>query len=83
MDLDETITIGTHNVRGITHNIDQTNLMEEIKKQKIDILGLSETKLTCDNEQWAFKDQNEYKYFSSVNSDRPYGAGVALLIKKE
>ena len=77
------VNIGTHNIRGITRITDQNNLLEEIKEWHIDILGLSETKLTTSTAKWAFKQDNEYKFFSSCNDNHPYRSGVEILIKKE
>ena len=50
----ENLTIATHNIRGITRITDQEILLEEIHSQDIDILGLSETKLTNNNQSFVF-----------------------------
>ena len=50
------LRICTHNVRGINKTTDQDNILQELKKQEIDILGLSETKLTTRAAIFSFKD---------------------------
>ena len=50
------INICTHNTRGINKQTDQDNILQECKKQKIDILGLCETKLTNNAANFSFKD---------------------------
>ena len=50
------IKICTHNTRGINKQTDQDNILQECKKQKIDILGLCETKLINNTANFSFKD---------------------------
>src|SRR5438477_10760315 len=61
--------ISTHNIRGINRTLDQDNILQELKEHKIDILGLSETKLTYETAKYSFKDQNEYKTFHACNDE--------------
>jgi hypothetical protein len=77
------INIATHNIRGITRITDQDMLIEEIHHRNIGILGLSETKLTVNNQEFAFKDNNYYRSFSSAGQVKPYGSGVLLLVRKD
>ena len=82
------LNIGSHdficsrtlNIRGITRKTDQDNLIEEILEQGVDILGLSEIKLTKNNQSFAFKKIAQYKSISSTGIDKPYESGVLLLI---
>ena len=77
------IIIASHNVRGITRVTDQEMLLEEIYHRDIGILGLSETKLTESNQNFAFKNSEHYQRFSSAGHFKPYGSGVLLLIRKD
>jgi len=77
------VIIASHNIRGITRTTDQEVVLEEIHQRNIGILGLSETKLTTNNQDFAFKDNNYYQSFSSAGQDRPYGCGVLLLVRKD
>jgi exonuclease III len=80
----DAIRFGTHNTRGITRTIDQEMLIQEIWDKKIDILGLSETKLTPSNQTFAFNSsKDKYKCFPSSCPNNPRGAGVLLLIHKD
>ena len=78
-----TFKLGMHNIRGINKTVDQNNLLQEIKDEKIDILGLSETKLTQEVADFTFKNQDNYKVFHSCNNDQPYGSGVSILVHKK
>jgi ribonuclease HI len=77
------IIIASHNIRGITRITDQTIILEEIYQRNFGILGLSETKLTISNQNFAFKDNDHYQCFSSAGQAKPYGSGVLLLIRKD
>ena len=63
--------------------VDQDNIIKEIIKKKIDILGLSETKLTQRSAEFTFKDQNIYKVFHTCNDTTPRGAGVSILVHEK
>jgi exonuclease III len=76
------IKICTHNVRGINKQTDQNNILQECKKQKIDILGLCETKLTNTAADFSFKNQDEYKKFHTCNDSSPYSSGISILVHK-
>jgi hypothetical protein len=77
------INIASHNIRGITRTTDQDMLIEEIHHRNIGIMGLSETKLTTNNQEFAFKNNNYYRSFSSAGQIKPYGSGVLLLVRKD
>jgi hypothetical protein len=53
-----------------------------MESRDIDILGISETKLSINNENYAFKNSLNYKCFSSAGSTQTYGSGVAIIMKK-
>jgi hypothetical protein len=82
--LNDNIHLGTHNIRGITRTIDQEMLIQEIWDKRIDILGLSETKLTINNQAFVFSNsKDKYKCFPSSCPNNPRGAGMLLLVHKE
>jgi exonuclease III/ribonuclease HI len=78
----ETIHIGTHNVRGINKTVEQDNLITEMNERRIDILGVSETKLHDKDTFFAFRDHPKYKCFTSSTTTNTFGNGVALLVEK-
>ena len=81
---ENTLKICTHNIRGINKETDQDILIQYITEKNVDIMGLSETKLTVANDIWAFRNyRNKYKCFSSSNPTHPQGSGVCLLVEKE
>jgi hypothetical protein len=77
------IIIASHNIRGITRITDQELVLEEIKQRNIGIMGLCETKLTENNQNFAFKNSEHYQSFSSAGQSKPYGSGVLLLVRKD
>ena len=74
--------MATHNIRGITTQTGQDNFLEEIIEREISIVGISETKLTTDNQKFVFNNTKHYKCFSSAGTTKPMGSGVLLLIEK-
>src|SRR5438876_5571179 len=76
------IKIITHNIREINRLTDQDNILQELKKEEIDIIGLSEMNLTSRASTFSFKDQDDYKALHTCNDNSPYGAGVSILIHK-
>ena len=82
-ELSPTLTISTHNVRGVNKLTKQNNILEEMKEKKIDILGISETKLPQAVTKHVFKDNPKYKCFASSNEDKHIGGEVAIILTKE
>jgi exonuclease III len=76
------VNLATHNIRGITTQTGQDNFLEEIIERKISVVGISETKLTIDNQKFVFNNTKHYKCFSSAGTTKPMGSGVLLLIEK-
>ena len=54
-----------------------------MKEKKINILGISETKLSINNAHFAFKDHFNYKCFTSSSQNNNYGSGVAIIMNKD
>ena len=81
-DQSDLIKICTHNIRGINRITDQNNILQECKRQKIDILGLSETKLNSRSADFSFKDQDEYKKFYTCDDNSPSSTGIIILVHK-
>jgi ribonuclease HI/endonuclease/exonuclease/phosphatase family metal-dependent hydrolase len=79
------ISVATHNVRGINNELDQHNIIIEMQNRDINILGLSETKLNINNQNFAFRKSSKYKCFSSAKTENKlsYGSGVAIIMEKE
>lgn len=73
-----TMRIGTWNVRGISDK--RTEITSEIKKYKLDIAVLSETK----RKGRGYEDEDEYVHFwSGVDKNERARAGISVLIKKQ
>ena len=53
------ISISTHNVRGINRTIDQDMLIKEMEMRQINILGISETKISDSKLHFAFQDHRK------------------------
>ncbi|RHZ82226.1 hypothetical protein Glove_110g49 [Diversispora epigaea] len=78
-----TIKIGTHNIRGINTIHEQMLFSHYLKTHNFDIIGISETKFKKSATNFAFKEQDIYKYFWSSNDLEPRETGIGLLIKKD
>ncbi|RHZ51293.1 hypothetical protein Glove_481g74 [Diversispora epigaea] len=78
-----TIKIGTHNIRGINTTHKQMLFSHYLETHNFDIVGISETKLKESATNFAFKEQDIYKCFWSSNDLEPRGTGVGLFIKKD
>ena len=78
-----TIKIGTHNIRGINTAHEQMIFSHYLETHNFDIIGISETKFKESATNFAFKEQSTYKCFWSSNDLEPRGTGVGLLIKKD
>src|SRR5438876_633554 len=63
----------------------KTENLNRIHNNNIDILGLSETKLNINNQNFAFKESPKLKYFSSVKTEgtQIYGSEIAIIMEKE
>ena len=58
-----TIKIGTHNIRGINTTQEQMFFSHYLETHNFDIVGISETKLKESATNFAFKEQAIYKCF--------------------
>jgi len=72
----------THNVRGLSTQSKQFQLMQYIELNNIHIMGLSETKLKNSTAKYCFKKLNNYISYFENSSSSPQGAGVGFLIHK-
>src|SRR5436190_12046155 len=74
------LRIVTHNVQGITCPTKQQQIIDTLDLERIDILGLSETKLSPSTSKYAFKRNINFKYFFNNDSTSYTGSGVGLII---
>lgn len=74
------IKIFTQNIRGITTQSKQLQLIHFMELNKIQILGLSETKLKDNTAKYCFKQHKDYITYFDNNSTTPHGTGVGLII---
>ena len=74
------IKICTHNVRGLSTQSKQFQLIQYVELNNIQVMGLSETKLKNFTAKYNFKQLKNYTTFFDNNSSAPSGAGVGLLV---
>src|SRR5579871_1017736 len=75
--------IATHNVQGLNSYTKQQQLLEFVHLNKIDIMGLSETKLSRINSRYIMRNSSQFVQFFNNDSDTPNGSGVGILISKD
>jgi endonuclease/exonuclease/phosphatase family metal-dependent hydrolase len=79
------LRILTQNIQGLSNRTKQEQLLNTLTLQKIDIMGLSETKLTQQVSKLIYKKNNTHVAFfdNSTSTGSHMGSGVGLLIAKE
>ena len=78
------LTIATQNVQSISNLIKQNQLIQHIKLNTIDIMGISETNLKKQEAiHFHLHNSADYTYFFSSSKDHHIGSGVGLIIKKD
>src|SRR3954451_8708286 len=77
------LRIVTHNVQGLTDKTKQQQLLDFLTLQKVDIMGLSETKLLSSTSRHTLKNNKDFKNFFNNDSPTPRGSGVSIIISNE
>jgi exonuclease III len=82
--MNEILTITTHNVKGLNGAEKQTSLLQFIKHNNLDIVGITETKLNPKHYQTTLKsDRNYFTYSNNSLDGAGYsGSGVLFIMKK-
>src|SRR6266498_755418 len=76
------LRIASINVRGLKGKKDA--IMDMMKYNKINILGISETKLNERDEKFLYhNNQKQYKSYFTLRSDKTLGLGTGLLINRK
>jgi hypothetical protein len=81
MEKSKTVNIGTWNVRTLKEDFKLVKLLSEIKRLKIDILGVSETHWTKEIEE-SFE-EDHHVVLHSCRSDDLHRQGVAIILSKK
>ncbi|CAG8655590.1 11466_t:CDS:2, partial [Diversispora eburnea] len=72
--------LATHNVRGFNDFVKRNLFYNYIKNNRIDIMGISETKCSENKEKWFMDDKDKFRiHWSSGGA----GSGVALIFSRE
>ena len=77
------INIGTHNVRGFHNRGKQRIFMDAYKEYNLEIIGITETKLSSKQSKNVLIDNKYYKSWWTGLPDNNYMGGVGIAIKKE
>ena len=80
--LNNTFQIATNNVRGLSEPAKQRQLMNYIQENKIDIMGVSETKLNTRTAEFMYKHHDSYLSWWNCEDSNQAGSGVGLIINK-
>src|SRR5215213_9812650 len=77
------LKIATHNVRGFNNESKQKIFRTFYKENKIDIIGITETKLNKNNGKICMNNIESYKTWWESADDNSSGAGVGIMVKNE
>src|SRR5690348_3810719 len=78
------INITTHNVQGLSTIQKQQQLNTFLLTNKIDIMGVSETKLSVNNAKFLLKNSDNSEYISWWDSEGiQFASGVGLIVRKQ
>src|ERR1044072_3073835 len=80
------INIASINVRGFNDSVKQHQILDYIKMYHLDIVGLSELRVTNGNfaKSQRFTNNNTHKFFWAINEDKSDPAsGITLMMNKE
>ena len=75
-------TFACHNVRGLMNPSKQLQLLDAFNHKHLDILGLSETKLSLNASLHDFKNTNNISSWWSHHPSRQVSGGVGLIIRQ-
>src|SRR5207247_5774194 len=75
-------TFACHNVRGLMNPSKQLQLLDAFNHKHLDILGLSETKLSSNASLHDFKNTNNISSWWSHHPSRQVSGGVGLIIRQ-
>jgi exonuclease III len=77
------IKLASHNIQGLSTTTKQQQLLTFLELNKIDIMGLSETKLSTANAQYIFSNQPTSGFCSWFNCEgKQYASGVGIVMSK-
>ena len=82
-DIKNTFKITTINVAGINNNLKQEQIMNFMIINKIQILGLSETKLKDSVSENIYKNNQDVTAWWSNDDENHFSTGVAIIMKKD
>jgi ribonuclease HI/endonuclease/exonuclease/phosphatase family metal-dependent hydrolase len=77
------LKIATHNVRGFNNETKQNIFKTFYKEKKIDIIGITETKLNRNNGKICMNNIDSYKTWWETNEENTMGSGVGIMVKSE
>ena len=80
MDINNTFKITTINVAGLNTNLKQEQLLNFMKINKINILGVTETKLKNSSAENLYRNEKEYISWWACDDENYYSAGVGIII---
>ncbi|CAB4443904.1 unnamed protein product [Rhizophagus irregularis] len=82
MDINNTFKITTINVAGLNTSLKQEQVLNFMKINKINILGVTETKLKNSIVENLYQNEKEYTSWWTCDDDNYYSAGVGIIMEK-
>jgi len=75
------IKIATHNVRGFTEETKQREMFDEYKHLDLDILGITETKLSDKQSKLTLNNKKLFRSWWTGNTEKSKTGGVGIAVK--
>ncbi|PKK59507.1 DNase I-like protein [Rhizophagus irregularis] len=82
MDINNTFKITTINVAGLNTSLKQEQVLNFMKINKINILGVTETKLKNSIVENLYQNEKEYTSWWTCDDDNYYSTGVGIIMEK-
>src|SRR5215204_4882146 len=77
------LKLATHNVREFNNETKQDIFKTFYKERKIDIIGITETKLNRNNRKICMNNIDSYKTWWKTNENNTMGSGEDIMVKSE
>src|SRR3954453_22781132 len=77
------LRIMTQNIQGLTMLSKQNQVLQTMSINNIDILGLSETKLTNKSSKYIYKNNSEYVSYFDNRNEHTMSSEVGLIFAKD
>lgn len=83
MDINNTFKTTTINVAGLNTSLKKEQVLNFMKINEINIMGITETKLQNSSVEYIYRDDKDFKSWWACNDDNYYSAGVGIIMENK